>query len=216
MAAVPIIQEEVLYRRQLERANEKVAQLIRGHHLIGRKVILFVGRLAQEKSLGRLINSFSHIPFEESDAVLVLVGDGLERQSLELLTHKLRIEDHVIFAGRLEHAALAAWYRIGSIFALTSSTEPFGAVVNEALLAGMPVVCSKEAGSKILIQNNINGFVVDPSSPEELSAAIELLLAKCHPISMAESTMVKPSLMPVQFSDSVDEYTRLLNRISKS
>lgn len=131
-------------------------------------VIGFVGRLAPEKNIGELIDAFS-MSAGESD-YLVLIGDGPERQNLESLSKQNNTD--ALFLGRLEGDDLYAWYNLIDIFVLPSKSEPFGAVTNEALLAGCVVIVSDKCGSKCLIRNGINGYVYPSGSVSALSDAI--------------------------------------------
>jgi glycosyltransferase involved in cell wall biosynthesis len=82
----------------------------------------------------------------------------------------------------VEGSELYAWFNCGTLFVLASEFEPWGAVVNEVLVAGLPVVCSDKAGAKELIEPGINGEVINPNEPKVLSLAIQNWLKQCPPI----------------------------------
>ncbi|WP_415356585.1 glycosyltransferase family 4 protein [Halioglobus sp. Uisw_031] len=214
MAAVPIIREEKLYVEELEASSGQVEQLIRKYSLSGRKVLLFVGRLAREKRIDRLIRAYADILSKNERLSLVLVGDGPLREELELLAKELGIDQHVVFPGRQEHEFLAAWYRVGGVFVLPSESELFGAVVNEALLAGMPVICSNKAGARVLIQHKKSGVVVDAANFGELKGAVLEYLRHCAPVSNENVTRLRPSLMTAEFNAGVDQVRCLVEKIS--
>ena len=69
---------------------------------------------------------------------------------------ELGIDANVRFVGRYEGEELTAWYRVSQVFALASHIERFGAVVNEALISGLPAVVSNNVGARILIDEGIN------------------------------------------------------------
>ena len=77
-------------------------------------------------------------------------------------------KSNVIFTGRLEGDDLNLWYNIANCFILPSYQEPFGAVTNEALLAGCWCIISNKAGSRCLIQEGINGYTFTPTDVAEL------------------------------------------------
>ena len=62
---------------------------------------------------------------------------------------------------------------LGDVFVLPSKYEPFGAVVNEALLAGCYVLCSLAAGASCLIEDGVNGNVFSPDSLQELVSLLK-------------------------------------------
>ena len=101
------------------------------------------------------------------------MGDGTEAPILQLQINDLVKEGHVIFAGKKEDDELMAYYNLGDIFVLPSKYEPFGAVVNEALLAGCYVLCSSVAGASCLIEDGVNGNVFSPDSLQELVSLLK-------------------------------------------
>jgi glycosyltransferase involved in cell wall biosynthesis len=144
-----------------------------------------------------------------TELVLALVGDGPERERLERQAAAVA-PGRVIFAGRQEGEALAAWYRLGTAFALPSVHEPFGAVVNEALLAGLPVVCSDRAGARVLVSDGRNGAVVDAGQPGALDAALLAWLGDGSPVAAAQPGALRTSLMTSTFEQAVDAYLAAL------
>lgn len=136
-----------------------------------------------------------------------MVGDGPERAALEARAAAraaARAPGRVIFAGRLEGEALSAWYRCGTVFGLASSHEPYGAVVNEALLAGLPAVVSDRAGSQALVAPGRNGAVVDAADPAALDAALLGWLSREPPLDEPHLAAPRPSRMETTFDAAVD------------
>ena len=130
--------------------------------------LLFVGRFVREKGLDILLAAFQKIALTQPDVQLRLVGEGVERAAIVGMIHQLGISDHVILDGRLEGAALLNTYRLADLFILPSRFEPFGAVVNEALLAGLPVICSDMVGAKCLVAEGVSGSVFNSENPDSL------------------------------------------------
>lgn len=87
---------------------------------------------------------------------LTVIGDGPRRKSLE------RIYNKVIFTGRLPHDEVLKLMRESDIFILPSVNETFGLVYMEAMASGCIPVCSKLDGIEGIIQNGVNGFLVEP------------------------------------------------------
>jgi glycosyltransferase involved in cell wall biosynthesis len=192
----------VTVRTKLKDALPTARSLVAKHALAGRKVVLYVGRLATVKRLDRLLDAFADVRRHQSAATLVLVGEGPERAALEAQASRLGLSSAVIFAGHVEGEELSAWYGCGSILALTSESETWGAVVNEALIAGLPVVCTDQAGARVLIDGS-NGEVVDAANPRRLGAALAACLRRTAPIGEAQLADVRPSLMTQSFADAV-------------
>jgi len=171
--------------------------------------VLFVGRLVPEKQVHRLIRVFPDIQRSFPDSILALVGDGPERASLEGLACANGVDGKIVFVGRKEDRELCAWYRVASVFALPSGFEPFGAVVNEALLAGVPVVCSNRAGASGLVREGETGAVIDAANAEALSASLREWVGRARPLDASQVTL-RPSLMTARFSETVDGFLDLV------
>ena len=164
--------------------------------LRGRKVVLFVGRLIPAKNLERLLAAFASV---DERAVLVLVGDGVERAKLE---KQAAGSSRIHFLGILSGADLMAWYNLADVLALPSIQEAFGAVVNEALVAGCPVAVSNRAGSAFLVGEGRNGAVFDPESVTDIVSSLNRLLA--GPVREYPARL-RDSLMPMDFHPAVDQ-----------
>lgn len=209
VAASPLVQDERIVRGRLEQAGEAARAEAAARGLVGKRVLLYVGRLAPEKRVDRLIDAVGRLQEAWPDLVLALVGDGPERERLERRA-SVAAPGRVLFAGRQEGKGLAAWYRLGSVFALASEQEPFGAVVNEALLAGLPVVCSDRAGARALIAAGRNGEVVDADRPAALDQALTTWLGRQPPLSDAQLEAPRASRMETTFDQAVDAYLAAL------
>ena len=210
VVASPLVQDEGVLLARLERAGAAAHAEAGARDLEGKRVLLYVGRLAPEKRVDRLIDAVARLQATWPDLVLALVGDGPERERLVARAAAAAGPGRVIFAGRQEGDALAAWYRLGTVFALASEHEPFGAVVNEALVAGIPVVCSDRAGAHTLVAERRNGAVVDAGRPEALDAALVAWLGRQPPVSSSQLEVLRPSLMESTFEGAVDAYLAAL------
>jgi len=209
VVASPLVQDERVVAPRLEAAGEAAAALAASHGLGGRRVLLYVGRLAPEKRVDRLVDAMGRLAAGFPDLTLALVGAGPERARLEALAAKVA-PGRVVFAGRQEGLVLAAWYRLGGVFALASRHEPFGAVVNEALLAGLPVVCSDRAGARTLVAAGQNGEVVDAGAPARLDAALSAWLKGAPRIPASGAPSPRPSRMVTTFDEAVEGWMAAL------
>jgi len=192
---LPIVHENSAFRSKLQATLPAAAKTQLKFGLKDSKVFLFVGRLVKIKNVGFLINAFANHLSDKSDAVLVIIGEGEERDSLVILAKERGVESKCLFLGRLEGEALYTWFLIAHCLVLPSYQEPYGAVVNEALLSGCYVLCSRLAGASELI-TTANGAVFDPFNLDELSQQI-VKYYHDFPINSREIEM-KPDLMPFQ------------------
>ena len=208
------LQDEKIFRSKLAQALRIVPQYINDYQLGGKKVILYVGRLDTKKNLKMLIESFAQVSIKEPSAILTFVGDGPERKSLELRAKRCGLSHKVYFIGHCEGYNLLFWYVIGSFLVLPSTWEPYGAVVNEALLSGMPVLCSSEAGARVLIQDGKNGYVFNPYDVNVLSNLLEKMLMDVPSIEASEVN-VRESLMPISFDRDLNSFMNAVQYAAK-
>ena len=135
-------------------------------------VLLFVGNEFQRKGLEPLLHAQARLNL--ASLKLVVVGKGNEMR-FRNLARQLEIEERVVFAGSTSE--VKKYYAASEIFVLPSAYEPFGLVVLEAMASGLPVVCSKNSGVAELIEDGVDGLLVEqPTVVSSLSNAIERLL----------------------------------------
>lgn len=192
----PIIVDEKKARERYERILPISERYVREYHLEGKKVVLFVGRMVEIKNPQGLIEAFKKIA--DPDARLVLVGSGNHQ---DVLTEMTKDDSRIEMVGRFEGDELYAWYNIANVFCLPSFVEPFGAVTNEALLGGCWSIISEKAGSQCLIEEGINGNLINPDDKEgfftKLSDALNLQSNIQLPLKLRDN------LMRVSFEDAI-------------
>ena len=204
VAVAPNIQEETGFRARLAEALPVARELVERHGLAGRRIVLFIGRLVRVKGTDRLIEAFARVAAERDDATLAIVGEGSEGEALRALAAERGIANRTIFAGHREGADLLAWYALGGVFGLASHFEPYGAVINEALMAGMHVVCSSRAGAADLV-GGAQGIVADPYDIEAIADSLSCLLDASETADVSARAL-RESRMPVAFSDAIDGF----------
>lgn len=136
-------------------------------------VLLYVGRLAPEKSVEVLLRAWHKLPADiRSRGRLVLTGDG---PLAEELREMLPQNGHMIMTGFVQGRELAELYGAADLFVFPSATETFGNVVLESMAAGTPVIGAAAGGVLDNVQHNRTGLLCTPGSEEEFAAAIERL-----------------------------------------
>ena len=138
--------------------------------------VLSVGNLIPTKGHALLLHAFAQAAVSLPDCRLEIVGDGPERNRLEILANKLGIAGRVSFMGRLHREAVADAVRRCAVFALPSWYEGLGCVYLEAMSSAKPAIGCAGQGIDEIIENGKNGILVSPGSLEELSSALRALL----------------------------------------
>ncbi|MEJ2039414.1 MAG: glycosyltransferase [Desulfosarcinaceae bacterium] len=147
------------------------------------EVVLFVGRFAPLKGLDRLIEAVARVrTMRPGIRLLVIGGDGSRSRttrSYHKLAAGLGVRDRISFVGRVEQPDLPPYYSAADLLALPSHYESFGLVVLESLACGTPVVATPVGTVETVIQNGLNGEIIQAPRTKRIAAAIEKILS--HP-----------------------------------
>ena len=135
-----------------------------------RITLLYCGRYSPEKNLPMLFRAFAKASQSVGNAglVLKLVGYGPLESDLRKLAQVLGVNDCVEFAGKASHTELPQIYRSADAFILPSTSEPWGLVVNEAMLSGLPVAVSNQCGCAADLVTPETGWTFSPYDETEL------------------------------------------------
>ena len=139
-------------------------------------VAFFCAKLQRWKGPLDLLESFARANVQNS--FLVFAGDGPERNVLERRAAELGLADRVRFLGFLNQSQLPSAYCAADVFVLPSLFEPFGLVVNEAMLCGLPVAVSDRVGARFdLVRPDENGYIFPAGDVDALAAVLREILA---------------------------------------
>lgn len=122
-------------------------------------VIIFVGRLAQEKNIEFLIDAQRDIVKKYSNCKLLIVGDGPDADKYKKLAQKYKIEDNIIFTGKVPWENIPIYYQIASIFVTASRSETQGLTVIEAMAASVVPVCIDDESFRNVVIDDLNGKI---------------------------------------------------------
>ncbi len=139
-------------------------------------LLLFAGRLAQEKNLSWLLANLGRVLLAVPTARLVLAGDGPYREELEREAENLRIADAVLFVGPLSRKQLDPLLAAADVFCFPSPSETQGLVIGEARASGTPTVAIDAGGAPETIAEGIDGFRVPEGDAELFTQRIVQLL----------------------------------------
>jgi len=129
--------------------------------------LIAVGRLAREKGIDTLLKAARGLPVE-----IVIAGTGPEEARLRRIA-----ESNTTFVGNIERDGLPELYANGDVLVMPSRSEPWGMALNEAALAGLPLVATTASGAgRELIEDGVNGFRVPPDDSAALRAVLQRLV----------------------------------------
>ncbi len=141
------------------------------------KNIISVGRLELEKGFLDLVSVFKLIELKDGEVYLNLVGDGSQKDKIFKNIVDNNISRKVKMPGYLDFEELNKLYEETSLYLMTSYTESFGLVLIEAMSHGIPVIAfSCAEGAKELINNGVNGYLINNRNEHEMAdRAVKLL-----------------------------------------
>lgn len=143
---------------------------------------IYVGRFWWGKGLNYLIDAFAEVQALQTDASLLLVGEGPDEPRLRAQVDAHGVKN-VMFLGFRQQSELPALFAAADVFVFPTLGDPYGHAVDEAMASSLPVISTTEAGEiSSRIVAGINGFLVSPQETEDLTAKM-LLFAKDHDLA---------------------------------
>jgi len=181
-------------------------------------LIIYVGRLASEKSVDLVLRAFARAKAAGMAVKFLIVGGGPDEELLKQMAKDLKIDDLVLFAGKKLPDEVPDYYRSADGFVSASLTETQGMTFIEAMASGLPVFARHDPVLDDLVVPGKTGyFFTDENdfpdrlkqflarSPEEKQADSRLCLEKCRPYS---SEVFYERVMQV-YRDAVDSYASM-------
>lgn len=158
-----------------------------------KSVILTVGRLQERKGQDMLIKALPAIKQSIPNVLYAIIGGGEEKEKLEALTKKLKLQDNVLFMAEISDEQMIHAYQQSDVFVLPNRTvgpdiEGFGMVLVEAQACAKPVISGDSGGTAETMILGETGFIVDCTRPEPITdKLIELLQnpKKCQSMGSA-------------------------------
>jgi glycosyltransferase involved in cell wall biosynthesis len=200
----------------LARTQPRVAATRAELELGDGRVILFVGRMLERKGGDDLIAATAELQRERSDVNLLFVGDGPMRARWQARAADCLRVGSFQFVGSRPLEELPLYYQLADVFVLPSLEEVWGLVVNEAELAGLPVVVSERCGAAAdLVEPGVNGQRVHPGDVPALTAALrEILRDETARRKMgSESRRIVERCAPAKVAAALVEAARLARTV---
>ncbi len=160
---------------------ELVTQLRDQYRVKDGPLMIFLGRLVDEKGLGDLLDAVQLLRDDLPSLQLVIAGEGQDRDVFVRQARELGIEDCVHFIGWIDQADVPSYLAAADIFlgpsrkAVDGATEAQGLAFVEAMLAGTPVIATATGGIVESIRHEETGLIVDERSPDQIADAVRTL-----------------------------------------
>jgi glycosyltransferase involved in cell wall biosynthesis len=139
------------------------------------RVISVIGRLTRVKGLEYLLKALPEVIREFPTLRILLVGDGELKSTLQKLCTDLQIQKHVVFCGNQER--VENFIDMSEFTVLPSLQEGLGVTAIESIALGKPVIATNIGGLPEVIENRINGLIIQPKNSTALASAAKYMLA---------------------------------------
>ena len=156
------IEREIVFRKE--------------HHLLGKKILLYLGRLGKEKNVEELIQGFENYQklYHDDKAVFMIIGSGPDQKSIESYVKLSECKDKILFLGQVPHSDTAFYYKLADVFVSASTSETQGLTYSEAMASKTLVLAKYDFNLADLIIDGSTGFFFD--SPTSLVDRIKEIL----------------------------------------
>ena len=142
-----------------------------------------------------------------------IYGEGYKKIELELLIKELKLENTVFLKGKIPNYEVSKALNKFNVFCATSICESFGVAVVEAMACEIPVVVTATDGFKEIVDNNINGFVVNVKDVNEISNKIEILLKNKELAEKFAKNGREKVLKMYDWNKNVENMEKIYNKI---
>uniref|UniRef100_A0A7V1EIQ9 Glycosyltransferase family 1 protein n=1 Tax=candidate division WOR-3 bacterium TaxID=2052148 RepID=A0A7V1EIQ9_UNCW3 len=173
-------------------------------------VFISVGSIIPRKGYDFLIESLKDL--NKFQYKCYIVGDIGDKKYYSLLLKKIikyQLNKNIIFTGYLSQAELEELYENSDLFILPSRHEGYGIVLNEALNHGIPVVATNVGAVPEIIQNNVNGFLVEPDNPANLTKILKKIMESPYTLANLQENIIARSHCKRTWIDMKDELKKV-------
>lgn len=179
------------------RNEERIAALRAGYRLEDKRVALTIARLVARKGQAAMIRAMSEILAHDAQIRYVVAGDGEDAARLRQTAQEAGVEEAVVFAGKIPEEDKVSWIDLCDVYVLASSgdgerVEGLGIALLEAAARGKPLVGGHHGGVPEIIDDGVNGYLVDPARPAALArAVIDVLESPSRARALGEASLAK-------------------------
>jgi len=169
--------------QQTAEMSDKVNELRGLYKKNSGPLLIFVGRVVEEKGLADLLAAIRMLLADSMEVNLLVVGEGQDKTAMEQLTSDFGIVSNVYFAGWQPSELIPNYLTAADIFIGPSRTaengwvEAQGLTFIEAMMVGTPVIATRVGGIVDSVRHEQTGLLVDERSPAQIAQAIKRLFA---------------------------------------
>ena len=169
------------------------------------------------ESFNEMLNSLESEGQHDLKSMLVLeiYGSGPELNSLQEVVQHFGLDNQVLFKGTVANNDVPKALNDFALFISTSKSESFGVSIIEAMACGVPVIATDTLGAREIIQDGVNGFLVDVGDTTSISNKMKLLLSDRELYSEIRSEARELVEQRYSFVKNVEEMISLYEYVVK-
>jgi glycosyltransferase involved in cell wall biosynthesis len=198
--------------RSLASGTESPEAKLRGNL----KFIITTGasRITARKGIKYLLEALNKLLPEYPNLYLELMGEGDEKENLEKISKDLGLEKNVKFVGRIPRENTAPYYQEASIFVLPSLNEGMSNAMLEALASGLPILATDTGGTRELVEDGKNGFIIQTKSSDNIAEKIKRLIDNPE-LRQKMAKESRKKALEMSWEKVAGEYVEIYNKIKK-
>ena len=139
-------------------------------------ILMIASHFTREKGVFEILEAINRLSSNDIQCNLIIIGSGKEEEAMRSFIKTHTLDDKVQITGFLGKSEIIHHLQHSSIFVLPSYSEGFPMVVLEAMASGLPIVATRVGAIPEMIKNDINGYVVDIKSIDQLTDKIKHLI----------------------------------------
>ncbi|MGQ9617984.1 MAG: glycosyltransferase family 4 protein [Candidatus Aminicenantia bacterium] len=171
-------------------------------------VLFSVQRLDHWKRVDVLIRAMKMIS-TNMDAYLIIGGKGPEMENLKKLSEKLSVSSRVIFTGYINEEELPFYFSVSDLFVFHTTYETLGIVILQAMASGKPLVSVKCTAIPEVIEDGLNGILVEPLDPNALANGVIEILRDKEKLEKFSRTSVEIALRKYDLELLAEKYEKV-------
>jgi len=137
--------------------------------------LVMTGSLVNKKNQFFLLDVVAHLKRDFPDVVLDLLGNGPNKEMIAQRIKERNLENNVFLRGNV--LDVNTYLHQAHVYTHSASYEPFGLVLLEAMAAKLPCIALDGGGNLDIIEDGVNGFIIDPADAEKFAEKIKLLVS---------------------------------------
>ena len=193
-----------------------IAKLKEKHTKNQSHLLIFVGRLVEEKGVEDFIRSIDIVTCKRPDVHALIIGEGQDKEKFESLCRELVLDKNITFTGWVPPEQIHDYLSIADVFiGPTRISEAQGLTFLEAMAAKTPVIATKIGGITDYIKHGETGFLVNERAPEEIAESIEYIFNEPQAFAKIKDNAYKMVLTKYSREVSANSFSELYTNLIK-